>query len=149
MSFLVQLFAFLIVNFVFLFPLKVSMFLSLSFSKLTTKALWRQFSVELNVLDKDSSFFFLGTWLGLQFGLFLYRPSALGHLKLSFTFLLTLDPLFPFAWFIPHFGEVHLSLVSWRSTSFISVLRKGAYRLRFLRACMSENVSHLIDSTGF
>ena len=53
----IQLFAFLIVNLVFSFPLKVSMFPSLNFSILIAKALLRLFSMQLNVSDKDCSFF--------------------------------------------------------------------------------------------
>lgn len=104
------------------FPLKVSMFPSLSFSRLIAKALWRLFSMQLNVSDKDCSFF----WLGLQFGLLLSRPSALWHLR-----------LFHFSTEFRIFVSSCLVCSSfWRSTSFISVLRKGAYWLRFLRPCM-------------
>lgn len=119
MSFLVQLFAFLIVNLVFSFPLKVSMFPSLNFSRLVAKALLRLFSMQLNVSDKDCSFF----WLGLQFGLLLSRPSALRHLR-----------LFHFSTEFRFFVSSCLVCSSfWRSTSFITVLRKGAYGLRFFK----------------
>lgn len=134
MLFLVQLFCFSYYQSCLSFPLKVSMFPSLSFSRLISKALWRLFSIQLSVSNKDCSF-----WLGLQFGLLLSRPSALWHLK-----------LFHFSTEFRFFVFCCLVCSSfWRSTYFISVLRKGAYGLRFLRSCMSENVSDLINNTGF
>lgn len=133
MSFLVQLFCFSYCQSCLSFPLKVSMFPSLSFSRLISKALWRLFSIQLNVSYKDCSFF----WT--QFGLLLSRPSALWHLK-QFHFSTE------FRFFV--FSCLVCSSF-WTSTSFISVLKKGAYGLRFLRPCMSENVSDLVDNTGF
>jgi hypothetical protein len=121
-SFIIQLFASPVVNFLVLVPLKVSMFLSLDFPKLTTSLRKPSKTVFCSYMSQVLTvpFVFPGTVLGLQFMLLLSRPSAPLVSETQLSVSPELDPVsctLPFlAWFISSFQN---------STSSMSILRIG------------------------